>query len=96
MSKHLYDRCDTVRLRCDFHHTHFLTHSTVIITDPNAEEESLSTDQVTVAVSEGELCLVHKPGGAALAAEQLEACVRQALEREKKVVALLGAVLKSK
>lgn len=69
-------------------------HSTVIITDPNAEEEQLSTDLVTIAVADGELCLVHKPGGAALAPADLETCLRQALDREQKVLALLKSVLK--
>lgn len=73
---------------------HSPIHSSIIITDPNAEEESLSNDQVTVAIVDGEICLVHKPGGAALSANQLEACLKQALDREKKVVQLLAQVLK--
>lgn len=51
---------------------------------------------MTIAVADGELCLVHKPGGAALAPADLETCLRQSLEREQKVLALMQSVLKGK
>lgn len=68
----------------------------VIITDPNAEEEHLSTTLVTVAICDGEICLVHKPGGSALTSEQLETCLKQSLQRETSIKQLLETVLKEK
>lgn len=65
------------------------------MTDPNADEEQLSVDLVTVAIAAGEICLVHKPGGAALSGNELEVCLKQALDREKKIVTLLATVLKT-
>lgn len=37
--------------------------SSILIVDPSAEEESLSTARLTVVTDEGDrLCAVHKPG----------------------------------
>lgn len=74
----------------------FFSYSNVIITDPNTEEETLSTTQVTIALCNGEICLIHKPGGSALTSEQLEVCLAQALEREISIKSLLESVLNKK
>lgn len=71
-------------------------HSKIIITDPNAEEESLSTGSVTIAVSNGEICLIHKPGGSPLTPTQLEKCLIQALQREKSLQSLFNSVVENK
>jgi len=68
----------------------------VIITDPNAEEEGLSTGSVTIAVSDGEICLIHKPGGSPLTPTQLEKCLVQALQREKSIQTLFNSVIENK
>lgn len=67
--------------------------SNIIITDPNAEEEGLSTGSVTIAVSDGEICLIHKPGGSPLSPAQLEKCLVQALQREKSIQSLFNSVM---
>lgn len=65
------------------------------MTDPNADEETLSSDQVSVVVANGDLCLVHKPGGIALTSKQMHECLSQALDREKKILGLLESALQS-
>lgn len=70
--------------------------SNIIITDPNAEEVGLSTGSFTIAVCDGEICLVHKPGGSAVTPNQLENCLIQALQREKSIKSLLNSVLEKK
>lgn len=72
----------------------WIFYSDVIITDPNADEENLASTQVTIAVCEGEICLMHKPGGSVLAPEQLELCLKQAINREKSIRSLMDSVLK--
>lgn len=76
-----------------FFHSFYLR-SDVIITDPNADEENLASTQVTIAVCDGEICLMHKPGGSVLAAGQLELCLIQAMNREKSIKTLMDSVLK--
>jgi exosome complex component RRP43 len=73
----------------------YLIHRDILIADPNAEEENLSSTIITVAVCESELCYVHKPGGCPLSPEQIEKCLSETIAREKCVVKLIDGVLKS-
>lgn len=66
----------------------------VIITDPTAEEESLSSCILTIAVCNGEVCYILKPGGTPFNSEQMDLCIKRALAREKSVLKLLNNVLK--
>lgn len=79
-----------------FHKRNRFPSSNIIITDPNAEEEELSTGIVTIAVCDGEICLIHKPGGSPLTPEQLEKCLVQALQREKSMLSLFKSVVDNK
>lgn len=67
--------------------------SKIILIDPDNEEEELSTAIITIATCEGELCLVNKPGGVSITQEQLDQCMKYALEREKSISKLISTVL---
>lgn len=67
--------------------------SKIILTDPDNEEEDLSTAIITIATCEGELCLVNKPGGVSITQEQLDQCMNYALKREKSISKLISSVL---
>ncbi|XP_067290241.1 exosome complex component RRP43 [Pseudorasbora parva] len=68
----------------------------IIIVDPTAEEESLSTALMTVVTDEEErLCALHKPGGTALSAEKLQHCIRRAVTRHTEIRRLLDRVIGS-
>ncbi|XP_055906624.1 exosome complex component RRP43-like [Eupeodes corollae] len=66
----------------------------VIITDPTAEEESLSTSVVNIAICKGDVCFILKPGGTPFGKDQMDTCIKQALRREKDVLKLLNEVCK--
>uniref|UniRef100_A0A8C9RAN6 Ribosomal RNA-processing protein 43 n=1 Tax=Scleropages formosus TaxID=113540 RepID=A0A8C9RAN6_SCLFO len=71
--------------------------NTIVIVDPTAEEESLSTATITVVTDEDErLCALHKPGGSGLSAEKLQDCISRAVTRHREVRKLIEEVLKSK
>lgn len=67
-----------------------------ILTDPDSEEEDLAATLVTIGACNGEICMVNKPGGSAIAEEQMYACMKHALSREKSVCALISSVLEKK
>ncbi|KPP71347.1 exosome complex component RRP43-like [Scleropages formosus] len=70
--------------------------NTIVIVDPTAEEESLSTATITVVTDEDErLCALHKPGGSGLSAEKLQDCISRAVTRHREVRKLIEEVLKS-
>lgn len=71
----------------------FFPFSEKLITDPNTEEEALSSSLVTVAVQNSEMCCIFKPGGSPLSAQQMERCIQLAIEREKSVKSLIDAVV---
>lgn len=62
----------------------------VLITDPTAEEENLSSAMLTIAVCNGEVCFILKPGGTPFSQEQMDHCIRQALSRERSILKLLN------
>ncbi|MBN3325434.1 EXOS8 protein, partial [Atractosteus spatula] len=69
---------------------------TIIIVDPTAEEEELSTGMITVVTDENEkLCAVHKPGGTALSGDKLQDCISRAITRNREVSKLINEVMQS-
>ncbi|XP_066555886.1 exosome complex component RRP43 isoform X2 [Amia ocellicauda] len=69
---------------------------TVIIVDPTAEEENLSTGMITIVTDEDEkLCAVHKPGGTELSGEKLQDCISRAMTRNREVSKLINEVMNS-
>lgn len=68
----------------------------ILIVDPTAEEESLSTATITVVVDEEDrLCALHKPGGTSLSGEKLQDCITRASERHREVQKLIDKVIES-
>ncbi|XP_054611887.1 exosome complex component RRP43 [Dunckerocampus dactyliophorus] len=68
----------------------------IVITDPTAEEEQLSTSQLTVVTDEeGRLCSMHKPGGTSLSGERLQEFINRATARQKEIQKLIKKVIKS-
>ncbi|PWA23139.1 hypothetical protein CCH79_00002315 [Gambusia affinis] len=68
----------------------------ILIVDPTAEEESLSTAHLTVVTDEeGRLCSVHKPGGTSLSGEKLQDCINRATARQREIHKLIDKVLDS-
>ncbi|XP_030602630.1 exosome complex component RRP43 [Archocentrus centrarchus] len=68
----------------------------ILIVDPTAEEESLSTAQLTVVTDEDErLCCVHKPGGTSLSGERLQECISRATARQREIQKLTDRVIHS-
>lgn len=62
----------------------------MIITDPTAEEENLSSSIVNIAASKGDICFIRKPGGTPLSEEQMEKLFKQALNRETHLLKLIN------
>lgn len=68
----------------------------IMIVDPTAEEESLSTAQLTVVTDEEDrLCAVHKPGGTSLSGEKLQECISRARVRQREIQKLVNKVIHS-
>ncbi|XP_008302217.1 exosome complex component RRP43 [Stegastes partitus] len=68
----------------------------ILIVDPTAEEESLSTAQLTVVTDEeGRLCSLHKPGGTSLSGEKLQECISRATARQREIQKLIDKVIHS-
>ncbi|KAM9347961.1 exosome complex component RRP43 [Symphorus nematophorus] len=68
----------------------------ILIVDPTAEEESLSTAQLTVVTDEEDrLCSVHKPGGTSLSGEKLQECISRATARQREIQKLIDKVIQS-
>uniref|UniRef100_A0A3Q1BAM1 Ribosomal RNA-processing protein 43 n=1 Tax=Amphiprion ocellaris TaxID=80972 RepID=A0A3Q1BAM1_AMPOC len=68
----------------------------ILIVDPTAEEESLSTSQLTVVTDEaGRLCSLHKPGGTSLSGEKLQECISRATARQREIQKLIDKVIQS-
>ncbi|XP_029506182.2 exosome complex component RRP43 [Oncorhynchus nerka] len=68
----------------------------IMIVDPTAEEESLSTATITVVTDEEErLCALHKPGGTSLSGEKLQDCISRATTRHREVRKLIDKVTQS-
>ncbi|XP_062471018.1 exosome complex component RRP43 isoform X2 [Pezoporus occidentalis] len=69
---------------------------TLLIVDPNAEEEDLATGTVTIVTDEEErLCSVHKPGGSPLTGAKLQDCISRAITRQREVKKLIDKVINS-
>lgn len=64
----------------------------VIITDPTSDEEHLSSSSVNIAICNGDVCFILKPGGTPFEKDQMDVCITQALRREKHVLKLLNEV----
>ncbi|KAM3869245.1 exosome complex component RRP43 [Diretmus argenteus] len=70
--------------------------NSILIVDPTAEEESLSTAQFTVVIDEEDrLCSVHKPGGTSLSGEKLQECISRATARHREIRKLIDKVIQS-
>ncbi|KAM9728653.1 exosome complex component RRP43 [Menidia menidia] len=68
----------------------------ILIVDPTAEEESLSTARLTVVTDEEDrLCSVHKPGGTSLSGEKLQECINRAAARQREIQKLTDKVVHS-
>nr|XP_015823820.2 exosome complex component RRP43 [Nothobranchius furzeri] len=68
----------------------------ILIVDPTAEEESLSTARLTVVMDEeDQLCSLHKPGGTPLSGEKLQECIKRATARKGEIHKLIEKVIKS-
>ncbi|KAK9536554.1 hypothetical protein VZT92_006327 [Zoarces viviparus] len=68
----------------------------ILIVDPTAEEESLSTAHLTVVTDEEDrLCIVHKPGGTSLSGEKLQECINRATARQREIQKLIDKVIHS-
>ncbi|KAG5844651.1 hypothetical protein ANANG_G00164750 [Anguilla anguilla] len=68
----------------------------IVIVDPTAEEETLSTAMMTVVTDENEtLCMLHKPGGTSLSSEKLQDCISRAVTRNREVGKLINTVTQS-
>ncbi|XP_029458590.1 exosome complex component RRP43 isoform X1 [Rhinatrema bivittatum] len=69
---------------------------TLLLVDPTAEEETLATGTITIVTDEDDrLCVLRKPGGSAMSAEKLQACISRAITRQKEVRKLLDDVMES-
>ncbi len=67
----------------------------VLVLDPSTAEETVMVDRITFAINaHGELCLLHKLGGAPLAADDVLRYGRLASKRGVTLVAHMQAVLK--
>jgi len=63
----------------------------ILLADPTNEEEEISNGIITIVVtSEGNLCMVNKPGGAQIKEEQLKVCIRTSLQRHAEVQSLIN------
>lgn len=70
--------------------------NSILIVDPTAEEESLSTAKLTVVTDEEDrLCSVHKPGGTSLSGEKLQECISRATARHREIRKLIDKVILS-
>ncbi|KAM6985194.1 exosome complex component RRP43 [Aplochiton taeniatus] len=68
----------------------------IVIVDPTAEEEGLSTSTFTVVTDEKDrLCSLHKPGGTSLSGEKLQNCISRATTRHREIHKLIEKVLLS-
>uniref|UniRef100_A0AAX7TMI1 Ribosomal RNA-processing protein 43 n=1 Tax=Astatotilapia calliptera TaxID=8154 RepID=A0AAX7TMI1_ASTCA len=68
----------------------------ILIADPTAEEETLSTANLTVVTDEDDrLCSVHKPGGTSLSGERLQECISRATTRQREIQKLIDKVAHS-
>ncbi|KAI1903412.1 hypothetical protein AGOR_G00026910 [Albula goreensis] len=68
----------------------------IVIVDPTAEEESLSTAMMTVVTDEDDrLCTLYKPGGTSLSGEKLQDCISRAVTRNREVSKLINTVIQS-
>ncbi|KAM9333014.1 exosome complex component RRP43 [Pholidichthys leucotaenia] len=68
----------------------------ILIVDPTAEEESLSTARLTVVTDEEDrLCHLHKPGGTSLSGENLQECISRATARQREIQKLIDKVVHS-
>lgn len=67
--------------------------SKILLSDPDADEEELSSTTFTVAVCNGEICLMNKPGGCALTPQQIEVCLQYANKRENSICKLINSIL---
>ncbi|XP_059207428.1 exosome complex component RRP43 [Centropristis striata] len=68
----------------------------ILIVDPTAEEETLSTAQLTLVTDEEDrLCIVHKPGGTPLSGEKLQEVISRATTRQREIQKLIDKVVHS-
>lgn len=68
----------------------------IVIVDPTAEEEGLSSSTFTVVTDEKDrLCSLHKPGGTSLSGEKLQDCLSRATTRHREIHKLIDKVLLS-
>ena len=56
----------------------------------------MSNTSVSITVCDGEICMLHKSGGAALSPKQFEKCLNQSFKREISVKKLIKSVFNKK
>ena len=62
-----------------------------LLLDPTAEEEELCTSVTIVLTTDNEVCHLHKPGGTAVAPDQLQKCISLSKKHSKSVQKLIEA-----
>uniref|UniRef100_A0A1L8DXY1 Ribosomal RNA-processing protein 43 n=1 Tax=Nyssomyia neivai TaxID=330878 RepID=A0A1L8DXY1_9DIPT len=67
----------------------------VVVADPTAEEEELSSSITTVTSCNSEICFFYKSGGSTLDTKELDLFINYAKSQETKVASLLKSVLQS-
>ncbi|KAL3880410.1 hypothetical protein ACJMK2_032650 [Sinanodonta woodiana] len=67
----------------------------LMFVDPTVKEESLTTGTVTIVTNDNDLCIVQKPGGSPLTADQINTCFERAFSRSKEVLRLIDETLHS-
>ncbi|KAJ8266682.1 hypothetical protein GJAV_G00133430 [Gymnothorax javanicus] len=68
----------------------------IVIVDPTAEEEVLSTATLTIVTDEDDkLSMLHKPGGTSLSSEKLQDCINRAVTRNHEISKLINTVIQS-
>lgn len=49
-----------------------------------------------MVICDGEICLIHKPGGCPLKSEQLQSCLNKSIARERTIRNLMEMALQKK
>lgn len=82
---------------CPVSTTFALFQDDILLVDPTNEEEEISNGTMTIVVgNEGQLCMLHKPGGLVIKENQLKECIRRALVRHAEVVSLISTAVEQR
>ncbi|CAH1796394.1 unnamed protein product, partial [Owenia fusiformis] len=68
----------------------------ILFVDPNSEEESIATGQITIVTTEDEqICLLHKPGGSAISDDKMQDALTRSLIRSREARTLINNTIDS-